>query len=195
MFYRFLPIFRTFLGDFNPQKLPSRRLRTLWDWKNRVLLEECHVFNVAIPLRGRMRAELKVFKSSDCEWRKCRSTNSQRSRSNDDDRSDDATEYYDSVAGTQDVQAHAALSQNANGSVTNDCNHDHDNGGLVDHTCSSQRRCHAEPSGSEHREAARRRDSAFVGNRYPTYKLSFTERGNLATYICVSNICSTFATA
>ena len=74
-----------------------------------------------------MGAELKVFKSSDCEWRKCRSTNSQRSRSNDDDRSDDATEYYDSVAGTQDVQAHAALSQNANGSVTNDCNHDHDN--------------------------------------------------------------------
>ena len=93
-----------------------------------------------------MGAELKVFKSSDCEWRKCRSTNSQRSRSNDDDRSDDATEYYDSVAGTQDVQAHAALSQNANGSVTNDCNHDHDNGGLVDHTCSSQRRCRAEPS-------------------------------------------------
>ena len=24
--YRFLPIFRTFLGDFNPQKLPSRRI-------------------------------------------------------------------------------------------------------------------------------------------------------------------------
>ena len=95
-----------------------------------------------------MGAELKVFKSSDCEWRKCRSTNSQRSRSNDDDQSDDATEYYDSVAGTQDVQAHAALSQNANGSVTNDCNHDHDNGGLVDHTCSSQRRCRAEPSES-----------------------------------------------
>ena len=112
-----------------------------------------------------MRAELEVFKSSDCEWRKCRSTNSQRSRSNDDDRSDDATEYYDSVAGTQDVQAHAALSQNANGSVTNDCNHDHDNGGLVDHTCSSQRRCRAEPSGSEHREAARRRDSAQAADR------------------------------
>ncbi len=35
-FYRFLPIFRTFLGDFNPQKLPSGRLQTLWEWKNRV---------------------------------------------------------------------------------------------------------------------------------------------------------------
>ncbi len=48
-FYRFLPIFRTFLGDFNPQKLPSRRLQTLWEWKNRVLLEEYYIFNVAIP--------------------------------------------------------------------------------------------------------------------------------------------------
>ncbi len=38
--YRFLPICRTFLGDFNPQQLPSRGLRTLWEWKNRVLLEE-----------------------------------------------------------------------------------------------------------------------------------------------------------
>ncbi len=46
-FYRFLPIFRTFLGDFNPQ---SRRLRTLWEWKNRVLLEEYYMFNVVIPL-------------------------------------------------------------------------------------------------------------------------------------------------
>ncbi len=49
-FYRFLPIFLTFLGDFNLQKLPSRRLQTLWEWKNRVLLEEYYVFNVAIPL-------------------------------------------------------------------------------------------------------------------------------------------------
>ena len=28
------------MGDFNPQKLPSRRLQTLWEWKDRVLLEE-----------------------------------------------------------------------------------------------------------------------------------------------------------
>ena len=56
VFYRRLPIFRTFLGDSNPQKLPSRRLRTLWEWKNRVLLEEYYIFNVAIStdytLRG-----------------------------------------------------------------------------------------------------------------------------------------------
>ena len=49
-FSRILPICRTFLGDFNPQKLPSRGLRTLWEWKNRVLLEEYYIFNVAIPL-------------------------------------------------------------------------------------------------------------------------------------------------
>ncbi len=47
---RFLPIVRTFLGDFNPQKLPSRGLQTLWEWKNRVLLEEYYIFNVVIPL-------------------------------------------------------------------------------------------------------------------------------------------------
>ena len=46
-FYRFLPIFLTFLGGFNPQKLPSRRLQTLWEWKSRVLLEEYYIFNVA----------------------------------------------------------------------------------------------------------------------------------------------------
>ncbi len=34
-FSRFLPIFRTSLGDFNPQKLPPRRLQTLCEWKNR----------------------------------------------------------------------------------------------------------------------------------------------------------------
>ncbi len=28
------------MGDFNPQTLPSRGLQTLWEWKNRVLLEE-----------------------------------------------------------------------------------------------------------------------------------------------------------
>ena len=31
------------------QKLDSRRLQTLWEWKNRVLLEECYIFYVAIP--------------------------------------------------------------------------------------------------------------------------------------------------
>ena len=30
-FYRFLPIFRTFLGDFNHQKLPFGRLYGLWE--------------------------------------------------------------------------------------------------------------------------------------------------------------------
>ena len=34
IFPRIFRIFRTFLGDFNPQKLPSRRLQTLWEWKN-----------------------------------------------------------------------------------------------------------------------------------------------------------------
>ena len=48
----FLPIFPTFLGDFNLQKLPSRGLWTLWEWKNRVLLEEYYIFNVAIPLEA-----------------------------------------------------------------------------------------------------------------------------------------------
>ena len=38
------------MGDFNLQKLPSRRLQTLWEQKNRVLLEEYYIFNVAIPL-------------------------------------------------------------------------------------------------------------------------------------------------
>ncbi len=44
------PIFLTFLGDFNLQKLPSRRLQTLWEWKSRVLLEEYYIFNVVLPL-------------------------------------------------------------------------------------------------------------------------------------------------
>ena len=30
--------------------LDSRSLETLWEWKNRVLLEEYYIFNVAIPL-------------------------------------------------------------------------------------------------------------------------------------------------
>ena len=46
----FLPIFRTFLGDVTPDGLDSRSLRTLWECKNRVLLEEYYIFNVAIPL-------------------------------------------------------------------------------------------------------------------------------------------------
>ena len=50
-FYRFEPFFfQTFLGDVNPQKLPSRGLQTLWEWKNRVLLEEYYIFHEAIPL-------------------------------------------------------------------------------------------------------------------------------------------------
>ena len=49
-FYRILPIFRTFLGDFSHQQLPLRRLWGLWEWKNRALLEEYYVFNVVIPL-------------------------------------------------------------------------------------------------------------------------------------------------
>ena len=31
------------------QKLPLTRLQTLWEWRNRVLLEEHYVFNEAIP--------------------------------------------------------------------------------------------------------------------------------------------------
>ncbi len=38
------------MGDFAPDGLDSRSLRTLWEWKNRVLLEEYYIFNVAIPL-------------------------------------------------------------------------------------------------------------------------------------------------
>ena len=43
--------FSDFLGDFTPDRLDSRSLETLWDWKNRVLLEEYYIFNVAIPLQ------------------------------------------------------------------------------------------------------------------------------------------------
>ena len=45
-----LPIVRTFLGDYAPDRLDSRSLETLREWKNRVLLEEYYIFNVAIPL-------------------------------------------------------------------------------------------------------------------------------------------------
>ncbi len=33
------------MGDFNHQQLPLRRLQTLWEWKNRVLLEEYYNYN------------------------------------------------------------------------------------------------------------------------------------------------------
>ena len=46
----FLPVSQTFSGDFAPDRLDSRSLRTLQEWENRVLLEEHYVFNVAIPL-------------------------------------------------------------------------------------------------------------------------------------------------
>ncbi len=49
IFFQICPIRRTFLGDSNPQQLPPRRLQTLWEWKNRVLLEEYYIFNVVIP--------------------------------------------------------------------------------------------------------------------------------------------------
>ncbi len=38
------------MGDFTPDGLDSRSLETLWEWKNRVLLEEDYIFNVVIPL-------------------------------------------------------------------------------------------------------------------------------------------------
>ena len=49
----FLYVFQnvqTFLGDFNLQKLPLRRLEVLWEWKNRVLLEQYYISTVVIPL-------------------------------------------------------------------------------------------------------------------------------------------------
>ncbi len=49
-FSRVLPIFPTFLGDFDLRQLSSGRLQTLREWKNRVLLEEYYIVNVAIPL-------------------------------------------------------------------------------------------------------------------------------------------------
>jgi hypothetical protein len=38
------------LGDFTPDRLDSRSLQTLWEQKNRVLLEEYYIFKVVIPL-------------------------------------------------------------------------------------------------------------------------------------------------
>ena len=48
--YRLFWIFQTLLGDFTPDRLDSRSLQTLWELKNRVLLEEYYIFNVVIPL-------------------------------------------------------------------------------------------------------------------------------------------------
>ena len=47
----FFCFFLTFLGDFTPDRLDSRSLQTPWERKNRVLLEEYYIFNVAIPLK------------------------------------------------------------------------------------------------------------------------------------------------
>jgi hypothetical protein len=44
-----IPFFQTFLGDFTPERLDSRSLETLREWKNRVLLEQYYIFNVVIP--------------------------------------------------------------------------------------------------------------------------------------------------
>ena len=49
------------LGDFIPDRLDSRSLRTLWEWKNRVLLEEYHIFDVAIPLEVEFRLVEQLF--------------------------------------------------------------------------------------------------------------------------------------
>ena len=49
-FSRFFPILQTFLGDFTPDGLDSRSLQSLWEWENRVLLEEYYIFDVVIPL-------------------------------------------------------------------------------------------------------------------------------------------------
>ncbi len=37
------------MGDFAPDGLDSRSLQTPWEWKNRVILKEHYIFNVAIP--------------------------------------------------------------------------------------------------------------------------------------------------
>ncbi len=41
--------FRTFSGDLTPDRLDSRSLRTLWEWKNRIALEEYYILDVVIP--------------------------------------------------------------------------------------------------------------------------------------------------
>ena len=41
------------MGDFAPDRLDSRSLQTLWEQKNRVLLEEYYIFDVAITIQTR----------------------------------------------------------------------------------------------------------------------------------------------
>ncbi len=85
MFFRFLPMFLTFLGDFNHQKLPSRRLQTLWEWKTRVVLEAYYIFNVAIPPEAEWEQsyvviveDLNVHHERWLEYSNCTSADSER---------------------------------------------------------------------------------------------------------------------
>ena len=48
----FFQIFPTFLGDFTPDRLDSRSLQTLWEWKNRTRLDEYYFFYYLIPPEG-----------------------------------------------------------------------------------------------------------------------------------------------
>ncbi len=48
--------------DFNLQKLPSRGLQALWEWKNRIILEEFYIFNVVIPLEAEWESTRKQDK-------------------------------------------------------------------------------------------------------------------------------------
>ena len=60
------------MGDFNLQKLPPRRLQTLWEWKNRVLLEEYYMFNVVIPFGARNPSCVKSqIREDDFEHQIC----------------------------------------------------------------------------------------------------------------------------
>ena len=54
------------MGDFTLQKLPSRRLQTLWEWKNRVLLEEYYIFNVATDAEAATTAIPRAGKAEEC---------------------------------------------------------------------------------------------------------------------------------
>ena len=57
------------MGDFDLRKLPLGRLQTLWEWKNRVLLEEYYIFNVAIPL-ATICCNLSLFSPCVVVWPK-----------------------------------------------------------------------------------------------------------------------------
>ena len=54
------PICLTFLGDFTPDRLGSGSLQTLWEWKNRVLLEEYYISDEAIPLQAESRKKTRA---------------------------------------------------------------------------------------------------------------------------------------